>query len=379
MNPEKKINVLVIPDLFPKFKGDVQGIFILDYLTSTSTQCNNTVLFGRLTSEKKGVTIEKQENYASYRFAVSSKKISFFLKPFFYMLWFIKGYQTGKKIDHIEIFHAHGSILSGTLSYLLSKKLNVPFIITEHQGPFSMTSENLWKRKWTKFIMQKADAVLTVSNHLKQEILDTDINPKQIFVTYNPVDTALFKLKNNQHTKNILFVGRLDNFKGALRCVMAFEKIHEQLPGWKFTIIGDGEDYKAIEDFIKTHPYIKEKIILKGQLTKAEIAIEMQRTSFLVFPSKHESFGLVIAEALSAGLPVIVGDKTAPREYVTNENGLLVPSNDIKILAKSMEAMTKTFSQYNAQTLRAKIIEDFGFENFGKKMADIYDLIINNR
>ena len=102
MNPDKKINVLIIPDLFPKFKGDVQGIFILDYLTSTSARCNNTVLFGRLTTEKKGVTIEKEENYITYRFSVSSKKIPSFLKPFFYILWFIKGYQTGKKIRNCD-------------------------------------------------------------------------------------------------------------------------------------------------------------------------------------------------------------------------------------------------------------------------------------
>lgn len=297
----------------------------------------------------------------------------------YYILWFLKGFNTGKKITNIDIIHAHGSILSGTLSYLLSKKLKVPFIITEHQGPFSMTSENFWKRTWTKFIMQKANAVLTVSSHLKQEILDTDINPKHIFVTYNPVDTELFKLKNNQHYQNILFVGRLDNFKGALRCVTAFEKIHEQLPNWTFTIVGDGEDYKPIEAFVKKHPELKEKIILKGQLTKAEIAIEMQSSSFLVFPSKHESFGLVIAEALSSGLPVIVGDKTAPQEFVTHENGLLIPSHDINILAKSMEAMTKTFSQYNSQTIRTKIIENFGFKSFGKKTTDIYQSIMNNR
>ena len=171
MKVDSKINVLVIPDLFPKFKGDVQGIFILDYLTSTASYCNQIVLFGRLTSDKKGITIEKNSQFELYRFSISSKKMAFYLKPLGYLLWFIKGFNIGKNFKNIDIIHAHGSILSGTLSYLLSKKLNVPFIITEHQGPFSMTSDNFWKKNWTKFIMQKAQAVLTVSNHLKQEIL----------------------------------------------------------------------------------------------------------------------------------------------------------------------------------------------------------------
>jgi glycosyltransferase involved in cell wall biosynthesis len=377
LNPQKKINVLVIPDLFPKFMGDVQGIFILDYLSSTKKECNNTVLFGRLTSEKKGVTFEQNEVYSLYRFSVSSKKVPFYLKPFYYILWFIKGFQIGKTVKNIDIIHAHGSILSGTLSYLLSKKLNVPFIITEHQGPFSMTSENFWKRNWTRFIMQKADAVLTVSQHLKQEILNTNIHPKQIIITYNPVDTELFKIKNNQLNKTILFVGRLDNFKGALRCVVAFDKIHIHFPDWTFTIVGDGEDYKPIVNYLENNHLLKSKIKLTGQLSKIEIAREMQQSDFLVFPSKHESFGLVIAEALSAGLPVIVGDATAPKEFVDNKNGLLVPFNDISKIATAMESMITTISEYNSEEIRRKISSNFGFENFGKKITSIYNSLIN--
>ena len=369
--------MLVIPDLFPKFQGDVQGIFILDYLTSTKKECNNTVLFGKLTSNKKDLTIEKNEDYELYRFSVATKKIPFYLKPFFYILWFIKGYQIGKTLKSIDIIHAHGTILSGTLSYLLSKKLKIPFIITEHQGPFTMTSENFWKRNWTKLIMQKANAVLTVSQHLKQEILDTNIHPKQIIVTHNPVDTDLFKLKSNLFYKTMLFVGRLDNFKGALRCVEAFEKIHLTLNDWKFIIVGDGEDYQSILNYIESRKSLKSSVTLKGQLSKTHIAIEMQQADFLVFPSKHESFGLVITEALSSGLPVIIGNTTAPKEFVNTENGILIPFDDITAIAKAMKSIIDSLNTYNSQSIRAKIVLDFGFENFGKKLVNIYQSLIN--
>ena len=153
--------------------------------------------------------------------------------------------------------------------------------------------------------------------------------------------------------------------------------IHEQLPNWTITIVGDGEDRQPIESFIETHPILKNKIILKGQLTKADIALEMQHSNFLVFPSKHESFGLVIAEALSCGLPVIVGDKTAPKEFVDAENGLLVPAYDLNAISTSMKTMTTSFSQYDSQSIRNKIVENFGFESFGKKMEGIYISTIN--
>ena len=376
MRPEKKINLLVIPDLFPKFEGDVQGIFILDYLKSVQNYCITNVLFLRLVN-KKGLIIEKTDSATIYRYGVSSKKIPTFLKPFAYILWFIKGYQIGEKFTDTDIIHAHGSILSGTLSYLLAKKLKVPFILTEHQGPFSMTSDNFWKLRWTRFIMQKADVVLTVSHHLKEEILASNIKPKKIMVSHNPVDTDLFRLKTNtQLTNNILFVGRLDAFKGALRCVKAFEKITARYPLHTFTIIGDGEDMLPIKNYLAHRENLKSKVYLKGSMSKAGIAQEMQQADFFIFPSRHESFGLVITEALSCGLPVIVGNQTAPKEFVDKNNGLLVPPDDIDALAYTIEQLIASLTTFDKASIRQQIVSDFGLDAFGKKLKVIYELYL---
>jgi len=372
LSSEKKINLLVVPDLFPKFEGDVQGIFILDYLKSVKAYCSTHVLFMRL-SGKKGLHTEISNDATIHRYCVSSKKIPSFLKPFAYITWFIKGYQLGKKFTDTDIIHAHGSILSGTLSWLLAKKLRVPFIITEHQGPFSMTSDSFWKLRWTRFIMQRANAVLTVSNHLKEEILTANIHPKKIVVTHNPVDTDLFQLKTNTATtNNILFVGRLDEFKGALRCVKAFHKITAQYPLYTFTIVGDGEDMLPIKSYIESNPSLKSKIYLKGSMSKAAIAAEMQVADFFIFPSRHESFGLVIAEAMSCGLPVIAGNQTAPKEYVTKDCGILIPPDDIDAMATAMQQILNNDSAYQANAIRQHIVSNFSFAVFGKRLQTIY-------
>ena len=157
----------------------------------------------------------------------------------------------------------------------------------------------------------------------------------------------------------------------------AFDKIHETYPEWKFTIVGDGEDHQPIINYLNNKPLLKSKIKLTGQLSKAEIASEMQQSDFLVFPSKHESFGLVIAEALSAGLPVIVGNTTAPQEFVNSENGLLITYNDIAEISKAIEHLINSLSDYNSEKIRYTIVSNFGFENFGKKTTNIYKSLIN--
>ena len=377
-DPKKKIDLLVIPDLFPNFEGDVQGIFVLDYLKSVEEYCTITVLFIRLTG-KKGLTIEKIGNATVYRYCFSDSKIPSFLKPLYYIRWFLKGYSLGKKIKGIGVIHSHGTILSGTLSLLLSKKLKKPFVITEHQGPFSMISGSFWKRNWARFTMQRANKVLTVSEHLKNEILNSNINPKNIEVSYNPVDTELFTLRKPVLYKNILYAGRLDNFKGALRCLKAFAGIVQLVPEWKFTIVGDGEDALAIKNFLAEHPNLKERVVLKGKQSKAELAQEMQSADFFVFPSRHESFGLVIAEAMSCGLPVITSNQTAPREFVNDQSGVLVSPDDIEEISKAMQGMIKDLSSYDSTTIREGVVKKFSFENFGKKLSNIYQSLLNKQ
>ena len=373
MSADNKIKLLVIPDLFPKFEGDVQGIFILDYLKCVKDYCTTNVLFMRLVGNN-GLHIENTNDATIHRYCISSKKIPTFLKPFAYLLRFIRGYQLGKKFTDTYIIHAHGTILSGTLSYLLAKKLKVPFIITEHQGPFSMTSDNFWKLRWTRFIMQRANAVLTVSHHLKEEILAAGIHPKKIIVTQNPVDTDLFQLKTNADvTKNILFVGRLDAFKGALRCLKAFHKIAAQNPFHTFTIVGDGEEMPLIKNYIENNKALQSKIELRGSMSKAAIAKEMQAAVFFVFPSRHESFGLVVAEAMSCGLPVIVGNQTAPKEYVTKNCGLLIPPDDIDAMATAMQQMINDLPAYQSTNIRQHIVSNFSFAVFGQKLNAIYE------
>ena len=374
MNTDKKINLLVIPDLFPKFEGDVQGIFILDYLKSVAVYCNTNVLFLRL-SGKKGLHTDANNDATIHRYFVSSKKIPAYLKSVAYIRWFIKGYQIGKTFTDTEIIHAHGSILSGTLSYLIAKKLKVPFIITEHQGPFTMTTDSFWKLRWTRFIMQKASAVLTVSNHLKEEILTANIHPIKIIVTHNPVDTNLFQLKTNTTiTNNILFVGRLDEFKGGLRSLKAFHKIMLSNPQHTFTMVGDGEEMQAIKNYIDANPALQAKVALMGSLSKVAIAKQMQAADFFIFPSRHESFGLVIAEAMSCGLPVIVGNQTAPKEYVHKDSGLLIQPNDIDAMANAMQQMINNLSNYNPTVIRQHITHNFSFDVFGKQLKAIYKL-----
>ncbi len=370
-------NILILPDLFPKNKGDLGGIFVLDYLSCIKDLYSLRVYYIRLYSQVKLLANEKWDGIDIFRKALFTKPVPSFLKPLFYLFWFFRGYKDCIKFDDTKLIHAHGIILNGTLAFLISKKLNIPFIISVHQGPFSKISDNVFKRYWAKKILEKADSVLVVSKHLGNEIIGSKIYPKKLIVTYNPVNTEIFKIYEDiKKQKSLIFVGRLDNFKGALRTVLAFSSIVEKIPDWELLIIGDGEDGPAIRSYIATNNVLKCKIKLLGQREKEEIAIELNKSAFFVFPSLHESFGLVIAEAMSCGLPVIVGDKTAPVEYVDDECGLRIDAEDINAISNAILTMTETYSMYDAHKIRRKVVDLFGLVNFGSRLDLIYSELL---
>jgi len=98
----------------------------------------------------------------------------------------------------------------------------------------------------------------------------------------------------------------------------------------------------------------------------------MRKSSFFVFPSEHETFGIVIAEAMATGLPVIVGNETAPKEFVDEEAGLLVSPRDTAAIENAMEYLINNLAKYDPQRIREKIVSRFGFDAFGQNLNAIY-------
>lgn len=371
--PKKRLNLLVIAHSFPREEKDIKGIFVLDYVKSVENYCN-IIIFNPRLSGVKGLKEENFNGYKVYRFGLAQNEIKTKFKPFVYLLWLYKVWRIGTKFKDVDIIHAHGSTIAGTLGVLIGKKIKAPVIITHHSGPFSELTKNKLKKFITKNALEKANAVLTVSEHLKKQILNSSIFPKRIFVTYNPIDTQQFNTKNRidlEKSKIIIYVGRLEEYKGGFRSLLAFQRIAKKYDDWRFAIIGDGSEWGKINKFIQKNGLCN-KVQLRGMLLKSEISDVMKKSAFLIFPSEHETFGITIAEAMACGLPAIVGNRTAPKEFVDKDCGLLVNPENITQIAHAMENLIDHISNYNPELIRSKVVKKFGLESFGENLIRIY-------
>ena len=155
-----------------------------------------------------------------------------------------------------------------------------------------------------------------------------------------------YELQDNQPSledKSILCVGRLTYQKGFDLLIPAWAKIFSQLPGWKVTIVGSGEDEQMLKKMAESLG-VTESIIFAGQ--QKDMDQFYRKASFFCMSSRFEGLPMVLLEAQSYGLPIVAFDcDTGPSELVCVGTGMLIPKDNIPKLAKVILDMANMDTQ----------------------------------
>ena len=127
----------------------------------------------------------------------------------------------------------------------------------------------------------------------------------------------------------IISVGRLSQEKGYCDLIEVFAEISKEYPQWKLHIVGDGDERVSIEKLIEKHQ-LGEKVVLHGYQGKTYINQLLAKSSIYVMSSFSESFGIVLIEAQSFGIPCVAFDSArGALEIIENqENGYLVSNRN---------------------------------------------------
>ena len=207
---------------------------------------------------------------------------------------------------------------------------------------------------------------------------------KELFTKYRykivtnimPIETnnSLSILKN----KNIITVGRLDKVKGYDDLIKLFSKISNN--EWTLNIVGDGPEYNNLNNLIKELK-LEDKVNLLGSKTTEELNELYKESSIYIMTSLEESFGLVLLEASSHGLPIIAySSALGAKEILNNDLGILIDDrNETEMINKLTELMNDIKLRKIYQKRSLSIIEEHNNKitnsiNFYKsiKKNDIY-------
>ena len=239
------------------------------------------------------------------------------------------------------IVHTHGS-RAGLLGRLAAPP-NAKKVHTEHSFDFDYKIKNPVNEWLQKKIIRsqnfRSDLIIAVSHSVRDFLTKSNMAPSEkVVIIPNGIDLSGPK-DESQGSKDrkapvIGNVGNLNFQKGHIYLIDTMPEILKKYPLATLEIIGEGEERTVLESEIKKLN-LEKHVTLYGHKNKLDKF--MKDWSVFVLPSVSETFGITILEAMRAGLPVVASRVGGVSDIIIrNKNGLLVPSRDIKQLAKSI-------------------------------------------
>lgn len=197
---------------------------------------------------------------------------------------------------------------------------------------------------------RKLDYFVLVSKELRDyyggRLKDTKC--KCVYIP-NIID-KLPKYLSRLNKKRLVSVGRLSPEKGPMDLLRIYNRINEIHPDWKLDIIGDGPERTKMEEYILENNLSK-NVTLHGFRNKDYIDDILHNSSIYLMTSFTESFGIVLIEAMSHGVPCVAFDSAeGARELIDHgENGFLVKDRDFS------KYINRVFKLIDDKTLRETI------------------------
>lgn len=386
------MHVLIIPSWYPETPEDVDGIFFrlqAQALQRSGLKIGVTAPVFRSMRGKPasvvnggyGIRSYTEENIPTYVY-----KSMYFFPRLPYLdrhRWVRAGWKLFEHYvrDHgtPDIIHAHSMNHAGILAQQIHEKTGIPFVLTEHSSTYARKLIRNWQRPAMLQSAQQCSARIAVSKDfcrlLETEYggLDWQYIPNSLSPAFiRPVDLAN-KPKNADFT--FCSVAHLNYNKGFDILLPAFAEALKTHPDLKLKIGGTGLIASQLHN-LAAELGLENSVEFLGGLQNDQVLDLMFRSNAFVLASRNETFGVVFIEALSQGLPVAATRCGGPQTIINENNGILVPVGDVQALAGALVSLYENRGRYDAQTLRADCLNEFGEEAVVRQITAVYKTIL---
>ena len=242
-----------------------------------------------------------------------------------------------------DIIHAHHPFLLGDTALRIAMNKNVPIIFTHHTRyedythyvPFSDTLKDVAIQIPTHFA-NLCDGVIAPSESLARTIKRRGVTTP-VAVIPTGIDVQAFATADGRRFREKMrlpagafvlgHVGRLALEKNLGFLAEAVALYLAKNPEARFLLVGDGPWKEELKAVFEKHQ-VADRLLLAGKRTGRTLREAYRAMDVFVFASKSETQGMVVAEAMAAGLPVVALNASGVREVVRDgENGFLLPAN----------------------------------------------------
>ena len=243
-----------------------------------------------------------------------------------------------------------------------------------------------WERMVYKATLARdlrvADHVITVSQAMKEEILDffpdssvSVINNGLAACEFDAVtqdDLQATRQKYELPKEFVLAVGHHEKRKNYLRLIDAMARLRDRGNACSLVIVGnDSGEGVAIAERIQSLNLSDRVKILSG-LSDLEVRCAFKLCSVHVFPSTYEGFGIPILESMAVGSPMVLSDIPVFREITQNQSAYFF-HNDTDAMALAIDKVLASSSERERQIKYGfERVQEFNFKSLAGQLADVY-------
>ncbi|TXB66910.1 glycosyltransferase [Vicingus serpentipes] len=382
----KKLNILFLASWYPNNLLPFNGNFIQKHAQAVSKFCNVSVLHIIAHNQDEKFKIDTAENNNVYEVIVYYRKINSnspihqFQKLKRRQEAHLLGYKTIlEKVRHIDITHLNVVFPAGSFALYLKKKFNIPFIISENWTALlenTPTQLGTITKKIVQKTLDNADVLCPVSEDLKQALQKLTANLNYQIVP-NVVNTNTFTFKEHSAENKILHISNLkDEHKNITGILDTIKELSKTRNDFFITIAGNG-DYHFFNQYALKIGIQENLFKIEGAKSTEEVAQLMQSHNLFLLYSNYENLPCVISEALVTGMPVLTSKAGGTAEMITDENGIVVPPKNNKILLEKLNYMLDNLANYNCKEISKNGINIYSYEAVGKQFLAIYTKLLS--
>jgi glycosyltransferase involved in cell wall biosynthesis len=360
------------------------GLFIQKQAEAISSFCNVAVLyvhsdqhtFNRYEidfAEESGVKVVRVY-YREPEFPITAGMLK--------VIRFYKAHNLGFKMLRSfdpDVIHVHVLTREGIVAFVRKILHKTPYVITEHWSrylPASDSFHGILRKAITRWVVRSSAAMIAVSETLKTAMLKFDLWNPEFYIVPNPVETSMFVPAEKRDIKSLkrfihisCFEDRPKNISGFLNAV---KSLSEKRSDFECYLIGDGPEFDLWKTRAEDLGLFNRIVYFTGLKEQEDLVHEIQQADFMVLSSNYETFGTVVIECLSCGIPVVATSVGIVPEVINQTNGIIVPPGNEEELESAINRMLDSCASYDPQVIRNSVVDKFDYKSFSARLMEIY-------
>jgi glycosyltransferase involved in cell wall biosynthesis len=288
------------------------------------------------------------------------------------------------KIGNYSLVHAHSLFTNGHIAMKLKQEYGIPYVVAVRNTDINIFFKYMFHlRKLGINILKEADRIIFLSEPYRRIVLNkiipnnlSDEIKKKTEVIPNGIDDFWFVNKGNNKKRptdnslKLIYVGEINKNKNVTTTIKAIEILRKKGYNINFTVVGDIKNKKVYNQIIK-YRYVK----YLTKRSKEELLDIYRSNEIFIMPSITETFGLVYAEAMSQGLPLIyTKDQGFDGQFNEGTVGFSVNCYDAYDISHKIIKVLDNYEQISKRNI--KLVDKYNWDNIVGYYNKIYAEII---